>query len=584
MYFVYFSWWRNQNFRVLSSTKVKVATAGRAFGVWNDKDNTFKFKLPAGVCTADVSFMGTTGIHEFHFTTDSAEASYVAWEYIDYNHTSDAFLYERAFTCHGKHPQVVELPLPRVPGFTKFYNPTRPSHLVGGALVRPRRAYSPSEIRLVRAVGLEQSPAYFSRRVRSMSRTPDREDRAISCSLPRSTSSPGSFRSREYSRDRSMFPFQNKTKRALSSRRRNSGFASSGSRSRSRSPAKSPPYTPSRSPSNKKCSKLVWQQQMRALPVEHSKFIWDTVSYITSLQAFFDFAAGCDLPIHIVRRAIEDNDPSDGEVSLGNCVAQALVIWWLSSNRPAVWKSNKVKQRFVKLHMPGIHSCLVKRHRTLDPDTQNNNSQKEPLPGPSGQMFKKPDKYQTMEYIVFHLKSYEFDFFKELSGLIQTPENAYGLLCITNLPDPTFAHIRHEHTKFGLPVKEIHGRITIHVLGIWYLQAKDKFHIIPMIMEMFRDLKLNDECEEVIEIFPGCRIKPNPKKVHMGTKLLKKGHKVKSSITTGQGHCSSTSPLNSIRENGETEEVEEQIPELVDIYDDVDTNGDQQSLITFGQA
>ena len=195
MYFVYFSWWRDQNFRVPSSTKVKVATAGRAFGVWNDKDSTFKFKLPAGVCTADVSFMGTTGIHEFHFTTDSAEASHVAWEHIDYNHTSDAFLLERAFTCHGKHPQVVELLLPRVPGFTKFHNPTTPSHLVGGALVRHRRAYSPSEIRSTRAVGLEQNPAYFSRRVRSMSRTPDREDRARSCSQPRSTSSPGSFRS-----------------------------------------------------------------------------------------------------------------------------------------------------------------------------------------------------------------------------------------------------------------------------------------------------------------------------------------------------------------------------------------------------
>ena len=209
--------------------KLKVATAGRAVGVWNDKDSTFKFKLSAGVYKADVSFMGTTGIHEFHFTTDSAEASHVAWEHIDYNHTSDAFLLERAFTCQGKHPQVVELPLPRVPGFTNFHNPTRPPHLVGGALVRCRRAYSPSEIRSIRAVGLEQSPACFSRRVRSMSGTPDREDRARSCSQPRSTSSPGSFRSREYSRDRSMSSFQNKTQRALSSRRRKSGFASSGS-------------------------------------------------------------------------------------------------------------------------------------------------------------------------------------------------------------------------------------------------------------------------------------------------------------------------------------------------------------------
>ena len=79
--------------------------------------------------------MGTSGIHEFLFTTDSAEASHVAWKHIDYNHTSDAFLLERAFTHCGKHPQVVELQLPRVSGFTKFHNPTRPSHLVGGALL-----------------------------------------------------------------------------------------------------------------------------------------------------------------------------------------------------------------------------------------------------------------------------------------------------------------------------------------------------------------------------------------------------------------------------------------------------------------
>ena len=317
--------------------------------------------------------MGTSGIHEFHFTTDSAEASHVAWEHIDYNHTSDAFLLQRAFTHHGKHPQVVELPLPRVSGFTKFHNPTKPSHLVGGALVRCRRSYSLSEIRSIRAMGLEQSPAYFSRRVRSMSRTPDREDRARSLSQPRSTSSPGSFRSREHSRDRSMSPFQGSNQRVLPPRRRKSESASIGGRSRSPSPSK------------RRCPKPVWQQQMRTLPVEHSKFIWDTVSYITSLQAFFDFAAGCDIPVHIVRRAIEDNDPSDGEVSLENCVAEALAIWWLSSNRPAVWKLNKVRQGFVKLHMLGIHSCLIKRHPILDPNTQNKNSQNEPQPGPSGQ-------------------------------------------------------------------------------------------------------------------------------------------------------------------------------------------------------
>ena len=87
-------------------------TAGRAFGVWNNKDSTFQFKLPSGICTADVTFMGTSGVHKFHSTSDSAQASHGAWEHLDYDHTTDAFLLDCTFTHCGKHPQVVELPLP----------------------------------------------------------------------------------------------------------------------------------------------------------------------------------------------------------------------------------------------------------------------------------------------------------------------------------------------------------------------------------------------------------------------------------------------------------------------------------------
>ena len=107
--------------------------------------------------------MDTSGVHKFDFTSDSAQASHVALEHLDYDHTNDAFLLDHAFTHHGKHPQVVELPLPRVTGFTNYHNPTRPSYLVGGALVRCQRSYSPTEFRSMQTIGLEQSPAYFSR-------------------------------------------------------------------------------------------------------------------------------------------------------------------------------------------------------------------------------------------------------------------------------------------------------------------------------------------------------------------------------------------------------------------------------------
>ena len=39
------------------STTIKSATAGKAFGFWNNKDNTFQFKLPPGTCKAEISFI-----------------------------------------------------------------------------------------------------------------------------------------------------------------------------------------------------------------------------------------------------------------------------------------------------------------------------------------------------------------------------------------------------------------------------------------------------------------------------------------------------------------------------------------------
>ena len=112
---------------------------------------------------------------------------------------------------------------------------------------------------------------------------------------------------------------------------------------------------------------------------------------------------------------------------------------------------------------------------------------------------------------------------------------------------------------------------------------------------MFYDLELEDECANVFDDFPwmtsdrdeiGSKKKTN--QIQMGTKILGKGHKSKSSTAVNQSNCSSKSPLNPIRENGEIVDMEEQMPELIDDTenDDSGTGGDQQSqpLITFGQV
>ena len=55
----------------------------------------------------------------------------------------------------------------------------------------------------------------------------------------------------------------------------------------------------------------------------------------------------------------------------------------------------------------------------------------------------------------------------------------------------------------------------------------------------------------------------------MGTKSVGKGKNSKENLNTtaSQSNCSSIHPLHSIGENGEESDMEEQVPELVDISD-----------------
>ena len=170
-------------------------------------------------------------------------------------------------------------------------------------------------------IDLEQSPAYFSRRARFASRTPSRVSscsRTQFLSQPRSIICVDSNRLRERSRERSSSPWVSRTQK-VPPRRRDSGSASHVE-DRSRSP----------SPPGKRYPDPIWKRQMRTMPVEHSKFIRDVVSYILNLQALFDVALGCGIPSHIVCKAIEDNNSSDDDISLDDCIAQTLTVWWLS--------------------------------------------------------------------------------------------------------------------------------------------------------------------------------------------------------------------------------------------------------------
>ena len=72
--------------------------------------------------------MGVTGIHEFYFSKNSSKASHVSWEDYDYEYKSEAYMLDREFTKCGRHPPIIERPIPRVENMSEFYNLTR--HLI----------------------------------------------------------------------------------------------------------------------------------------------------------------------------------------------------------------------------------------------------------------------------------------------------------------------------------------------------------------------------------------------------------------------------------------------------------------------
>ena len=108
-------------------------------------------------------------------------------------------------------------------------------------------------------------------------------------------------------------------------------------------------------------------------------------------------------------------------------------------------------------------------------------------------------------------------------------------------------------------MKEIQGRIAFLILAIWYILANGVNDRMSQLKDIFCDLDLEDECADIFEKFPwvtsernvtGAGVSSN--KIKIGTGTLGKGQKSKSSTTVSQGNCSSTNPLNPIRESGDS--------------------------------
>ena len=235
----------------------------------------------------------------------------------------------------------------------------------------------------------------------------------------------------------------------------------------------------SSSPTRDYLTTPLWKWQLKTLPANHSKFIKDIVSFINGKESLCDFAFGSGIPSHTVRKAIRDNDPLDTELAINDSVAQSLTVWWLSSNKPPLWKSNKIRQGFDLLGMPGVYCCILARNPTMDPNPTwgniKNMTQSSAVQAQDG----RPQQYLSLEYIMLCLKLNELGLLTDLSELIDTPENTLALVMNTKMHEDTFAYIHKEHRRFSLENTLVQHRIAYHILATWYILENEKSDKIP---------------------------------------------------------------------------------------------------------
>ena len=457
-YLLHFSWWQQGNFRVPSrSTTMKSATAGKAFGFWNNKDNTFQFKLPPGTCKAEISFMGVTGIHEFYFSKNASEASHVSWEDYDYEYKSEAYMLDREFTKHDRHPPIIERPIPRVENMAEFYNPTCPSHFRNGSLIRKRRVYCPHELRSARTVGgtvgLNQDPAYFTR-CRS---SPNRRSRSYSRSYSRSPSKTPERR-RSCSKSPSRSPVRCPSIRSCTKSR-----SASYARSRSQSPSYSQtphqhePYIP------------IWKRQVNMLPDYQRHFLRNVVSRLRgmpNLDSFFDI---CGVPQYVWKHAQEDSKIEPAEVAEYSAIEQAIGTWWVSNKtKPLYWIVEQIQAGFEELRIGQFFREMLQRHPQMDPSYHEiqldlpGDSQADPgsdLP---------PLCSITVEYAEKQMSSNERHLLHKLSSFTNRPACVDEIAVATSMDASALLNIQaiyHDPKRAECTTYEY---IAYHILITWY--------------------------------------------------------------------------------------------------------------------
>ena len=503
--------------------------------------------------------MGVTGIHEFYFSKNTSETSHVSWEDYDYEYKSEAYMLDREFTKHGRHPPIVERPIPRVENMTEFYNPTHPSNFRNGSLVRKRRVYFPHELRPARTVGgtmgLNQGPAYFTRSrsspvrrprsyYRSPSKTPDRR-RSCSKSPSRSPVRCPSIRSctrswsTSYARSRSQSP------------------------SYSQTPPQQEPYIP------------IWKRQVNMLPDYQKHFIRNVVSRLRGMPNLDNFFDICGVPQYVWKHTQEDSKIEPAEVAEYSAIEQAIGTWWISNKtKPLYWIVDQIQAGFEELNIGRFFRDMLQRHPQMDLSYHEIQLD---LPGDS-QAYSRddlpPPRNITVEYAEKQMSQKERHLLHMLSTFTNRPACVDEIAVATSLDASALLNkqaIYHDPKRAEQTTYEY---IAYHILITWYASSsKTQTEKLCKLRDIYYamgyaknfDMYLADSKFELPRMEKGGKAKQTPS---MGVSV--------------QERQNSFSPSSQISSGPNGENIGKRILEI-DGGQTSENNGDEQ-LIAFGEA
>ena len=137
---------RKQTTHIGGSKYFKRIISGKLQGTLDMASRYFLIKVPVGISDAYMEFRGMDGIHLLKLSAFDCFGYEVGWGGVGYHIDCEDYLIEKEFQrIKRRCPSPTECPLSCVQGYTDFYNPAHPSHLVGGRVPLCPRSISPSE-------------------------------------------------------------------------------------------------------------------------------------------------------------------------------------------------------------------------------------------------------------------------------------------------------------------------------------------------------------------------------------------------------------------------------------------------------